>query len=306
MMAAEAISDTGELYVGPAVLPGVAAVPSRTRYERYVKPLLDRVVASLLLVVLLPSCSASRCSSACSSVPGVIYRQERIGRGGQPFRMLKFRTMHPDRRRRPGGQLRDDRRVGTDRRSGSDRRVGQLAFDGHERRSGQDRRVSERRQADCRRRNHKSPHDPRHTGLGRFLRRTSLDELPQLVNVVRGELSLVGPRPELPEVVARYEPWQHARHWVRPGITGLWQVTERRNGDPMHLHVDTDLRVHRASSPSTDRPARILVRTVPAILGLRSGTRGVLREPRRHRFLPALRAPAGCPPRTVSTICSTL
>jgi lipopolysaccharide/colanic/teichoic acid biosynthesis glycosyltransferase len=266
-MAAEAISDAGELYALPAVLPGVLVpVRSRTRYERIVKPLLDRTVASLLLVVLVPVLLGVAMLVRLQLGPGVIYRQERVGRGGQPFKMLKFRTMHQDRRRRPDGQLRDDRRIGADRRTGSDRRVRQCAFDGDERRSGQDRRVGERRRADCRRRNHKSPHDPRHTRLGRFLRRTSLDELPQLINVVRGELSLVGPRPELPEVVARYEPWQHARHWVKPGITGLWQVTHRSSGEPMHLHVDTDLRYVDKLSVATD--LLILARTLPAILGV--------------------------------------
>ena len=75
-----------------------------------------------------------------------------------------------------------------------------------------------------RRQRHKTPHDPRITGVGRFLRRTALDELPQLWNVLHGEMSMVGPRPELPQIVARYESWQHARHLVLPGLTGWWQI----------------------------------------------------------------------------------
>src|SRR5947209_4902151 len=71
-----------------------------------------------------------------------------------------------------------------------------------------------------RRRTHKHPNDPRHTALGRVLRKLSIDELPQLFNVLRGDMSLVGPRPELPNVVSRYEPWQHQRHVVKPAITG--------------------------------------------------------------------------------------
>jgi lipopolysaccharide/colanic/teichoic acid biosynthesis glycosyltransferase len=120
-----------------------------------------------------------------------------------------------------------------------------------------------------RRRTHKSDEDPRHTRLGRFLRMSSLDELPQLWNVVRGDLSLVGPRPELTEIVERYEPWQHARHVVKPGITGLWQVTRRGDG-LMHEHVEVDLRYVEDLSFRTD--LKILVLTLPAVLGLRRGS----------------------------------
>lgn len=104
-----------------------------------------------------------------------------------------------------------------------DRRKLQIAFDGEERRV-----------------NHKSPSDPRLTPTGAFLRKWSLDELPQLVNVLRGEMSLVGPRPEMVAIVARYEQWQHRRHSARPGLTGLWQISER--GDrAMHEATDVDL-----------------------------------------------------------------
>jgi lipopolysaccharide/colanic/teichoic acid biosynthesis glycosyltransferase len=100
------------------------------------------------------------------------------------------------------------------------------------------------------------------------LRRYSLDELPQLWNVVRGELSLVGPRPELVAIVNRYEPWQHARHAVKPGMTGLWQVTERGNGF-MHEHTDVDLRYLKVVSLWTD--LKIMLLTIPVVLGLRRG-----------------------------------
>lgn len=87
---------------------------------------------------------------------------------------------------------------------------------------------------------HKIRNDPRVTRVGRILRKTSLDELPQLLNVLVGQMSLVGPRPELPQIVEQYESWQHARHLVRPGITGWWQVSGRSDL-PMHEHTELDI-----------------------------------------------------------------
>lgn len=132
-----------------------------------------------------------------------------------------------------------------------DRRKRVVAFD------GDDRRV-----------NHKSPDDPRHIPLGRFLRKWSLDELPQFWNVALGHMSLVGPRPELPEIVAKYETWQHRRHAVKPGVTGLWQVSER--GDvPMHEATDVDIEYVESLSLAAD--LRILMLTIPAALGAQKG-----------------------------------
>ena len=111
-----------------------------------------------------------------------------------------------------------------------------------------------------------STHDPRITRVGQWLRKTSIDELPQLWNVLRGEMALVGPRPEMPFVVDRYEPWQHLRHLATPGITGLWQTT-CRSSLPLHRPEATllDLEYIRASSQATD--IRILFQTVRAVVG---------------------------------------
>lgn len=133
-----------------------------------------------------------------------------------------------------------------------DRREAMKPFD------GEDRRIS-----------HKRSDDPRITEVGRFLRKWSLDELPQFFNVIRGDMSLVGPRPELVQIVAEYQPWQHARHAVKPGITGPWQVSER--GGKM-LHEATDIDIEYVESISFWQDCAMLLRTVPAAFGVRTGT----------------------------------
>jgi exopolysaccharide biosynthesis polyprenyl glycosylphosphotransferase len=110
------------------------------------------------------------------------------------------------------------------------------------------------------------PTDPRITAFGRWLRATSIDELPQLWNVLRGEMSLVGPRPEMPFIVARYDAWQRRRLSVEPGITGLWQILGRKDL-PMHENLQYDFYYIRNRSLALD--LSILVRTVGAVLSRR-------------------------------------
>jgi exopolysaccharide biosynthesis polyprenyl glycosylphosphotransferase len=105
--------------------------------------------------------------------------------------------------------------------------------------------------------------DPRVTPFGRWLRRTSLDELPQLLNVWRGEMSMVGPRPEMPFIVEQYEPWQRRRLEVKPGLTGMWQVVGRKNL-PLHLNMQYDFYYIKNQSFLLD--IEILLRTIPAVL----------------------------------------
>jgi lipopolysaccharide/colanic/teichoic acid biosynthesis glycosyltransferase len=107
--------------------------------------------------------------------------------------------------------------------------------------------------------------DSRITRTGRWLRKLSIDELPQLVNVIRGEMSLVGPRPEMPFIVGRYARWQHLRHLVQPGITGLWQTSVRSNV-PLARPEATllDLEYIKHVSPMTD--AKLLAKTLGAVV----------------------------------------
>ncbi|MBJ7282388.1 MAG: sugar transferase [Acidimicrobiia bacterium] len=191
-------------------------------YLRFVKPACDRFFAAVILVVLSPVLLFTSIALRLTLGKGVLFRQERIGKGGVPFTVLKFRTMKADRR--------------------------------------QERVVVE----SDRRRTHKSTSDPRHTRLGKLLRSTAIDELPQFVNVLRGDMSIIGPRPELPIVVEKYEPWQHLRHDVRPGLTGLWQVSERGKGEAMHERVDVDLSYCDSVGFLTD--LRILLATPFALI----------------------------------------
>lgn len=127
-----------------------------------------------------------------------------------------------------------------------DRRAGQISF------VGQERRLT-----------HKSPSDPRITQLGGWLRSTRLDELPQLLNVVKGDLSLVGPRPELVEVAAaHYKPWQYRRHAVKPGLTGIWQVKD--TGEQL-LHDCTEMELAYLDQVSLTTDLKIIMQTIPVM-----------------------------------------
>lgn len=204
----------------------VSAIPftrAVTRYERFIKPVFDKVFAIVLLVLLAPLLAVIALLTALTLGSPILLRQKRVGRDDVVFDLHKFRTMEPDRRAQFTG-----------------------TFDG-----------------DDRRRTHKHPNDPRLTRIGRTLRKWSLDELPQFWDVLTGKLSLVGPRPELVGIVARYEPWQHARHAVKPGLTGLWQVTVRGEGE-MFEHTDIDIEYARQVTLRGDM--KILFLTIPAVL----------------------------------------
>jgi exopolysaccharide biosynthesis polyprenyl glycosylphosphotransferase len=165
------------------------------------KRVFDLTLGSFALLLALPLMTLSALMIYLEDGSPVIFRQKRVGRNGRLFEIYKFRTMVKNAEQlQPRPEQWD--------------RDGNLI--------------------------HKTRSDPRVTHVGRVLRRFSLDELPQLFNVLAGTMSLVGPRPELPSLVAKYEAWQHKRFTVPPGMTGWWQINGRSDR-PMHLHTEDDL-----------------------------------------------------------------
>jgi len=184
-------------------------------YARHGKRMLDCAVAGLLLVLASPLMAVIALAVKLDSPGPVLFVQERVGRDGRLFKMLKFRTM----------------RVNND--SGiHETHVRRLIAENVTPASGESLKLRG---------------DPRITRLGRHLRRLSLDELPQFVNVLRGEMSVVGPRPELPYAVAAYPAWYHARFRALPGITGYWQV-EARNRVSYEQMIALDIEYYERQS----------------------------------------------------------
>jgi exopolysaccharide biosynthesis polyprenyl glycosylphosphotransferase len=195
-----------------------------------VKRMLDILASSAALVVLSPLLLCAALAVKLSSRGPVFFRQERVGLHGRTFAMLKFRSMVSN---------------------------------------------AEALKADLEHRNEqagpvfKIAHDPRVTAVGRFLRKHSIDELPQLVNVLRGDMSLVGPRPPLPKEVAKYEAWQRRRLSVRPGLTCVWQVSGR-NQISFEQWMLLDMQYIDHWNLLQD--LRLIVRTVPVVLSGRGAS----------------------------------
>lgn len=183
----------------------------------------DLVGALVLLLVLAPVFAGLALAVAAGSRGGVLYRQTRVGQHGRLFTIYKFRTMVAE------GHARRVALHGLDEGNG-------VLF--------------------------KIRRDPRVTPVGRVLRRLSLDELPQLLNVVRGEMSLVGPRPALPEEVAVYDVRERGRLLAKPGITGLWQVSGRSD---LGWEESVGLDLHYVRHACLLLDLQILVRTVTAV-----------------------------------------
>lgn len=201
------------------------------------KRAVDIIGATLGLVVLSPLLAVIAAAVALDSRGPVFFRQERVGVGGRRFRVWKFRTMQH------GASDHTHRDLVTRMLAGDEQGTKQTGSDGRD--------------------VFKLVNDPRVTRLGAILRRTSLDELPQLINVLTGEMSLVGPRPPVPYEFEAYDHWQFDRLQVRPGITGLWQVSGR-NLLSYRQMCELDVEYVRRWSVGLD--LRILFRTIPVVL----------------------------------------
>ncbi len=198
--------------------------PAIAGFDRVVKRFFDLTLSALLLLLVWPVMLLVALAIKLDSPGPALFLQERVGENGRTFKMYKFRSMIVN----------------------AERMNNMVATRNH------DGVII-----------HKTPNDPRVTRVGRFIRRTSLDELPQLFNVLRGEMSLVGPRPELPWLVENYEIWQRRRFAVPPGITGWWQINGRSER-LMHLHTEDDLYYIQNYSPLLD--LQILWRTIGVVV----------------------------------------
>jgi exopolysaccharide biosynthesis polyprenyl glycosylphosphotransferase len=175
--------------------------PALNDVQRLVKRIFDLTLGGFLFLLVAPWLLLIGLLIWLDSTGPIILRQKRVGENGRLFAMYKFRSM----------------------------------VDGAERLQAQVNEVNEKGQLI-----HKKANDPRVTRIGRVLRRTSLDELPQLLNVLKGDMSLVGPRPELPWLLDQYQPWQHKRLAVPQGMTGWWQINSRAE-KLMHLYTEDDI-----------------------------------------------------------------
>lgn len=213
------------------------SAPALRGQQRLLKRMIDVTGALAGLVLAAPLMLVAALAIKLDSAGPVFFRQVRVGVGGRRFKVWKFRTMThnaPDTLHREYMS----RMLGGDEESTLHRDGnGQPVF--------------------------KMAHDPRVTRVGRFLRKSSLDELPQFFNVLRGEMSLVGPRPPVPYEFEAYDHWQYDRMQVRPGITGLWQVSGRSRLSYRQM-CELDLDYVRRWSVWLD--LRILLRTIPVVL----------------------------------------
>jgi lipopolysaccharide/colanic/teichoic acid biosynthesis glycosyltransferase len=213
----------------------VAVVHGESRQSAAACRALDVAVSAVLLLVLLPLFLALAVAIRLDSRGRAVYRQRRVGRNLEPFTVNKFRTMHS------GAGHETHRQFVIGLIAGTPAQDAEPNF-------------------------FKMANDDRVTRVGRFLRKSSLDELPQLWNVLRGDMSLVGPRPPIPYEVEHYPPHWFDRFAVKPGMTGLWQVSGRSE---LTLEEMIALDVEYARTRSLWLNVKILARTVPAVFATR-------------------------------------
>ncbi|WP_353980054.1 WecB/TagA/CpsF family glycosyltransferase [Salinicola endophyticus] len=214
-------------FLAHATLAGLQARLARTRFHAALKRLMDVTIAGSALLVLAPLFALISLAIRTEDRGPALFRQRRIGANGKPFMMLKFRSMVRDAEARRAELLARSERDG-------------VCF--------------------------KMKRDPRITRVGAWLRKTSLDELPQLINVLRGEMSIVGPRPALPDEVVTYRDASWQRLGGKPGITCTWQVSGRAD-IPFEQQVVMD--IDYLQSRSILRDFGLMLRTVPAVLSRR-------------------------------------
>jgi len=208
----------------PSGDPSVNITVKESRVYAFAKRCFDLIAGMAVVFLMLPLFPLIALMIKLDSRGAVFYRQTRVGHKGHTFRFYKFRSMYQDA----------DRRL--DELSASNEADGPIF---------------------------KIRTDPRVTGVGRFLRRSSLDEIPQILNVVRGDMSIVGPRPPLPEEVEKYQPWHRRRLDVKPGITCLWQISGRSEiGFDEWMRLDMEYLKTR--SFRTD--LLIFLKTIPAVI----------------------------------------
>jgi exopolysaccharide biosynthesis polyprenyl glycosylphosphotransferase len=203
---------------------GEAGLLAATAAALGIKRAIDVLGSLLLLALVLPLLAVAATAIRATSPGPVFFRQTRVGRDGRHFRMLKLRSMYQDAERR------------------------RARFEAMNECSGPVFKMRD---------------DPRITPVGRVLRRLSLDELPQLINVLRGDMSLVGPRPPLPDEVARYDARHLKRLLVKPGLTCIWQVSGRSTVE-FAQWMEMDLQYIR--SWTVWRDVLLILRTIPAVL----------------------------------------
>ncbi|WP_370894789.1 sugar transferase [Janibacter sp. GXQ6167] len=229
MVVVPALSDVSRQRINVRPVAGLPLVyverPQREMANRFLKRTFDVVGASLILLLASPVLIVTALAIKIADRGPIVFRQTRTGRDGEPFQCLKFRSMVTN-----AEELLDDLR---ERSDGND-----VLF--------------------------KMERDPRITKPGVFIRRFSIDEMPQLFNVLRGEMSLVGPRPPLPDEVAQYDDDTHRRLRVRPGMTGLWQVSGRSE---LSWEDTVRLDLYYVDNWTFTQDLAILARTVRAVLG---------------------------------------